>query len=79
LLYTPVESDHEVSSMDAREAGRRARVLILTATYYRLARRAEREAEAAFGDAYRAYKAQTAMFVPRLRARCAARPRWSER
>jgi protein-S-isoprenylcysteine O-methyltransferase Ste14 len=52
---------------------------VLIAVYYRLARREEREAEAGFGDAYRAYKARTPMFVPRLRAGRAAEPRWSER
>lgn len=50
----------------------------LIAVYYRLARREEREAEAAFGDAYRAYRARTPMFVPRRRARRAAE-RWSAR
>jgi protein-S-isoprenylcysteine O-methyltransferase Ste14 len=50
---------------------------ILIAVYYRLARREEREAEAAFGDAYRAYEAQVPMFVPRLRR--LPEPRWSER
>ncbi len=52
---------------------------ILIAVYYRLARREEREAEAALGGAYRAYSARTPMFVPRLRARHTAGPRWSER
>jgi methanethiol S-methyltransferase len=52
---------------------------ILIAVYYRLARREERDAEAAFGDAYRTYKARTPMFVPRLRADRAAAPRWSVR
>lgn len=52
---------------------------VLIAVYYRLGRREEREAEAAFGDAYRAYKARTPMFVPRLRAGRATEPRWSER
>ena len=45
--------------------------------YYRLARREEREAEARFGDAYRAYRARVPMFVPRLTR--APEPRWSER
>ena len=45
--------------------------------YYRLARREEREAEAQFGDAYRAYRARVPMFVPRLTR--APEPRWSER
>ena len=45
--------------------------------YYRLARREEREAEAQFGDAYRAYRARVPMFVPRLTR--ASEPRWSER
>jgi protein-S-isoprenylcysteine O-methyltransferase Ste14 len=52
---------------------------VLIAVYYRLARREEREAEAAFGDAYRAYKARTPMFVPRLRTHRAPAPRWSAR
>jgi hypothetical protein len=52
---------------------------ILIAVYYRLACREEQEAEAGFRDAYRAYKARTPMFVPRLRAGRAAEPRWSER
>jgi protein-S-isoprenylcysteine O-methyltransferase Ste14 len=50
---------------------------ILIAVYYRLARREEREAEAVFGDAYRAYEARVPMFVPRLRR--LPEPRWSER
>ena len=45
--------------------------------YYRLARREEREAEAQFGDAYRAYRARVPMFVPRLTR--APEARWSER
>jgi len=52
---------------------------ILIAMYYRLARREEREAEVAFGDAYRAYEARVPMFVPRLRARHTAEPGWGER
>jgi protein-S-isoprenylcysteine O-methyltransferase Ste14 len=52
---------------------------ILMAVYYRLARREEREAEVAFGDAYRAYEVRVPMFVPRLRARHAAEPGWGER
>ena len=50
---------------------------VLLAVYYRLARREEREAEARYGEAYRAYRARVPMFVPRLRS--AAEPRWSER
>jgi protein-S-isoprenylcysteine O-methyltransferase Ste14 len=49
----------------------------LIAVYYRLARREEREAEAVFGDVYRAYEARVPMFVPRLRR--LPEPRWSER
>ena len=45
--------------------------------YYRLARREEREAEAQFGDAYRAYRARVPMFAPRLGR--ALEPGWSER
>ncbi|MBI2161354.1 MAG: isoprenylcysteine carboxylmethyltransferase family protein [Candidatus Rokubacteria bacterium] len=45
--------------------------------YSRLARREEREAEAQFGDVYRAYRARVPMFVPRLTR--APEPRWSER
>ena len=52
---------------------------ILIAVYYRLALREEREAQAAFGDAYRTYKARTPMFIPRLQADRAAAPRWSAR
>ena len=52
---------------------------MLIAVYHHLARREERDAEAAFGDAYRVYKARTPMFVPRLRVGRAAEPRWSER
>ncbi len=50
---------------------------VLPLIYYRLARREEREAEAQFGDAYRAYRARVPMFVPRLTR--ASEPRWSER
>ncbi|HSD31035.1 MAG TPA: isoprenylcysteine carboxylmethyltransferase family protein [Gemmatimonadales bacterium] len=50
---------------------------ILIAVYYRLARREEREAEAVFGDAYRAYEVRVPMFVPRLRR--LPESRWSER
>jgi protein-S-isoprenylcysteine O-methyltransferase Ste14 len=50
---------------------------ILIAVYYRLARREEREAEAVFGDAYRAYEVRVPMFVPGLRH--LPEPRWSER
>ncbi len=49
------------------------------AVYDRLARREEREAEVAFGDAHRAYEARVPMFVPRLRAGHTAEPRWGER
>ena len=49
----------------------------LVLIYYRLARREEREAEAQFGDAYRAYRARVPMFVPRLTR--APEARWSER
>lgn len=45
---------------------------VLIVVYSRLARREEREAEAHFGDAYRAYRAQVPMFVPRFGARSAA-------
>ena len=50
---------------------------VLLAVYSRLARREEREAEARYGEAYRAYRARVPMFVPRLRS--APEPRWSER
>lgn len=50
---------------------------VLLAVYYRLARREEREAEARYGEAYRAYRARVPMLVPRLRS--APEPRWSER
>jgi hypothetical protein len=40
---------------------------LLMVVYYRLARREEREAEAQFGQAYRAYRARAPMFLPRLR------------
>jgi len=50
---------------------------VLMVVYYRLARREEREAEARYGEAYRAYRARVPMFVPRLRS--APEPRWSER
>jgi len=36
--------------------------------YWRLAKREEREAEAAFGAAYRAYAARVPAFLPRIRA-----------
>jgi len=39
---------------------------ILVATYWRLARREERDAPAAFGADYERYRAQTPAFVPRL-------------
>ena len=50
---------------------------LLIAVYYQLARREEREAEAVFGDAYRAYEVRVPMFVPRLRR--LPESRWSER
>lgn len=39
---------------------------LLITVYYRLARREEREAEERFGEAYRAYRAEVPMFVPRV-------------
>jgi len=39
---------------------------VLFVTYVRLARREERELEAQFGEAYRAYKARVPAFFPRL-------------
>jgi protein-S-isoprenylcysteine O-methyltransferase Ste14 len=45
---------------------------LLLVIYYRLARREEADMEAEFGDAYRAYKARTGMFLPRLGLRRAA-------
>ena len=45
----------------------------LLVVYYRLARREEREAEAQFGRAYRAYRARVPMFVPRLLAKSGGR------
>jgi protein-S-isoprenylcysteine O-methyltransferase Ste14 len=39
---------------------------VLIGAYVRLARREERELEAQFGEAYRAYKAQVPAFFPRL-------------
>ena len=50
---------------------------VLLAVYYRLARREEREAEARYGEAYRAYRARVPMLVPRLGS--GPEPRWSER
>ncbi len=41
---------------------------VLVFTYYRLARREERELEKRFGDEYAAYRAQTPMLVPRWSA-----------
>jgi protein-S-isoprenylcysteine O-methyltransferase Ste14 len=40
---------------------------VLVAMYLRLARREEREAHAAFGEAWEAYAARTPAFLPRLR------------
>lgn len=37
---------------------------ILAVIYYRLARKEEADMEREFGDAYRAYKARTSMFIP---------------
>ena len=39
---------------------------VLLVTYYRLARREERQAEASFGEAYRAYRARTPMLLPSI-------------
>lgn len=39
---------------------------VLVFIYYRLARMEERDMEAQFGSAYRLYRAQTGMFLPRL-------------
>jgi protein-S-isoprenylcysteine O-methyltransferase Ste14 len=52
---------------------------MLIAVYSRLARREEREAEVAFGDAYRTYAARVPMFVPRLGVSHTRQPRWGER
>jgi protein-S-isoprenylcysteine O-methyltransferase Ste14 len=41
---------------------------VLLVMYWRLAKREEREAEAAFGAAYRAYAARVPAFLPRIRA-----------
>ena len=49
----------------------------VVALFTEMARREERDAEAQFGDAYRRYKAQVPMFVPRLWS--TLEPRWSER
>jgi protein-S-isoprenylcysteine O-methyltransferase Ste14 len=38
---------------------------LLTLIYYRLARREEADMEAEFGQAYRDYREQTGMFLPR--------------
>ena len=40
---------------------------VLLITYYKLARREERQAEASFGDAYRDYRRQTGMILPAIR------------
>jgi protein-S-isoprenylcysteine O-methyltransferase Ste14 len=37
---------------------------VLLVMYWRLAKREERETEAAFGDAYRAYAARVPAFIP---------------
>ena len=37
---------------------------VLLVTYYKLARREERQAEASFGEAYREYRTRTALFLP---------------
>lgn len=37
---------------------------VLVVLYYRLAKREEADMEAEFGDAYRQYRAHTAMFIP---------------
>jgi methanethiol S-methyltransferase len=50
---------------------------LLILVYYRLARREEREVEAQFGDAYRRYKTEVPMFIPRMWI--LREPRWSER
>ena len=50
---------------------------LLILVYYRLARREEREVEAQFGDAYRRYKTEVPMFIPRIWT--LREPRWSER
>lgn len=39
---------------------------ILAVIYYRLARMEERDMETQFGDAYRVYKEQTGMFLPKI-------------
>jgi hypothetical protein len=48
---------------------------VLIALYYRLARREERESEAAFGDAYREYRHRVPMFLPRLGPRAGSTSR----
>ena len=37
---------------------------VLVVTYFKLARREERQAEASFGDAYLQYRSRTTMFFP---------------
>ena len=50
---------------------------LLILVYYRLARHEERGIEAQFGDAYRRYKTEVPMFIPRIST--PREPRWSER
>lgn len=47
---------------------------VLALIYYRLARKEELDMEAEFGQAYRDYKSQTGMFLPRLGKKAALRP-----
>jgi protein-S-isoprenylcysteine O-methyltransferase Ste14 len=42
---------------------------IMLVIYYKLARKEEQDMEKEFGEAYRAYKARTGMFLPRLFSR----------
>jgi methanethiol S-methyltransferase len=50
---------------------------LLILVYFRLARREEADAEVQFGDAYRRYKTEVPMFIPRIWT--PREPRWSER